>query len=276
MSQGWADRPDDELPARLEEAAASLDPDATRLARDRASALMAFRQSLAEREAEPSRGAGWAAWLPARLRGPAAALALATAIVAGGAGLVAAGSGPGQPFYGLRLSIESLTLPPPGTVARFDANVDRLDARLHDVGDASAHGDALGTRDAVAAYDRILAETLVTDGAPEAQLVDLQGLLDQQLRRLQALVATAPAEARPGLERAIAAVEQARGEVGPPEHASPPGTHPPLPSPAPDQQPGPSPSPSPTRGLSTAPPHTIPPPPPSPSAVAPGRSPGPP
>ncbi|MGH2467842.1 MAG: hypothetical protein ACRDGL_08965 [Candidatus Limnocylindrales bacterium] len=274
MSQGWADRPDDELPARLEAAAASLDPDAARLERDRMSALTAFRQSQAEREAEPSRGAGRAGWLPARLRGPAAALGLAIAILAGGAGLVAAASGPGQPFYGLRLSIESLTLPPPGTVARFDANVDRLGARLHDAGDASAHGDAAGTTDALAAYDRILAETLVTDGAPAAQLADLQGLLDQQLQRLETLVATAPAAARPGLEQAIAAVRQARGEVGPPDHASPPGSHPPLSSPGPAQQTGPTLTPA--RGLPTPPPHAVPPPPPSPSAGAAGHSPGPP
>lgn len=267
MSGPWHDRIDDDLPARLHDAAADLDPDLAVLERGRSAALSAFRQLQAEGGFSDSAPAGRrivtrVAWLQRPMRHPVVASILAVAVVLGGsAGLAAAASGPGQPFYGLRLAVEQLTLPPAGTSARVQADLDRLGTRLSDASQASQRGDANAVADAIAAYEQALNDTVDQQDVNAAQRARIQALFEQQVQLLEQLLSEAPASAQPGVARALAELQAARLNVGPPP-ASPPaspgsnpgqsngpasshGTTPPSPqATTPPSEPTPSPHPS--------------------------------
>jgi hypothetical protein len=234
MSGPWHDRIDDELPVRLRDAAAELDPDAEVLERGRSAALSAFRQLQAEgaftdgTSSRPRR-LSRLPWLQRPMRHPVVASILAIAVALGGsAGLAAAASGPGQPFYGLRLAVEQLTLPPAGTSARLQADLDRLGTRLTDASQASQRGDAGAVADAIAAYEQALNDTVGQQDVNAAQRARIQALFDQQVQLLQQLLAGAPASAQPGIAQALAELQAARSNVGPPPASPPanPGSNP--------------------------------------------------
>jgi hypothetical protein len=119
----------------------------------------------------------------------AAAAVLAACLVVGiGAGSVAA-SQAGGPLYGPRMWIEAATLPS-DPMARANAQLGRLDARLQEVRIASANGDAGAAEAALDAYVVIVADLdaqAATNGAVAASLEDdmarrqvvLIGLLDE-------------------------------------------------------------------------------------------------
>jgi hypothetical protein len=73
-------------------------------------------------------------------------------LVVGSLGAVAVGSGPGRPLYGVRLAMESLTLPASGTPARFEAQMVRLERRLTETRQAVLDGDVGAASDAIAEY----------------------------------------------------------------------------------------------------------------------------
>ena len=87
---------------------------------------------------------------PAR-RWAAPVAALAACLVLG-AGLAAAQDGPGQPFYPVRLALESWSLPPTGTTARWGAELGYLGTRLQEVQAATARGDESAATAALDAY----------------------------------------------------------------------------------------------------------------------------
>ena len=253
-ASGWGEPADPTTVELLERTAAELDPGPESLERSRSAALSAFRQAEVERPSDPSRPRA-RRWLSTRFGRAAAALGLAGTIALGGTGLALAAGGPGQPFYGLRLVIERLTLPPAGTPARTEANVRFLSARLREADGASARGDAAALTDALSAYDATLVETVAqVRGGPDQSR--LAALFAAQQLSLEGLLASAPAAARPGLEQALAAVAQARGDVAAPSGGGPSPSHPPTSTP----------------GHSAGPPVT----PPAPPASHPGHSPGPP
>lgn len=207
-----------ELTARVERAYA---PEPETLARGRAQALAAFRS------AAPGRAAGRS---PRRSFGrPLGALAFSLALVAASVGLVAAESGPGQPFYGLRLAVEALSLPAPGSPGRLSAEVTRLDARLAEAAQAARAHDAAGVSAALAAYlDELRAPTTqIGPASPEAR--NLQAALANHVAILAGLAGEVPPAAQAGLEQALDQVARATQRL-----QGAPATSPlPRPSPAP-------------------------------------------
>ncbi len=174
--------------------AAALEPEPVRLRRVRAAVLASYQATFepaARHSARPL------------LRGWAMAAAFAAMLV-GGAGLVAAESGPGQPFYAVRLAIGSLLLPSEAA-ARDRSLATELDDRLAEAGAASRHGDAAALRAALEAYRRTLSE-LTKGGIDDASVIsDLQRHRDL----LAGLVTSAPGDARDGLRQALHDAEQA-------------------------------------------------------------------
>jgi hypothetical protein len=157
------------------------------------------------------------------LRGWSLAAACAVLLVAG-SGLVAAESGPGQPFYGLRLAIGSLTLPG-DEPAHERALAGQLDDRLTEIGAAARIGDGRGTLAAIHEYLNTLRELTrnpVTD--PE-----ILALIQRHENKLQELIAVTPAQATDGVQQAIDAAGNVSGVVPHPTPQqgagqSPPGT----------------------------------------------------
>ena len=190
----------DELLARY--ADARLSPSREQLTRLRA-ALVAAYAGRSERAASRSRQRV-PRWRWALVAASALALTLGTS-------LAAAESGPGQPFYHLRLSLEALSLPPQGA-ARVEALLARLDARLAEGRQATRRGDHGAAADAVVAYQETLAALSASvDGAGSDQWV-----LNELARHesvLQELLGGLPAQARPGLQKALEQTQHARDAI---------------------------------------------------------------
>ncbi len=177
-------------------------------------------QAYVERGLRAARPMGRRLGWPRRLAvGAAVALALT-----GGASLAAAESGPGQPFYHLKLTVEALTLPAQGS-ARLEGLLHRLDARLAEARGATARGDHGAVADAVAAYEdtlSALSDTVSANGADAFVLDEL----DRHVALLEDMLGQVPAQAQPGLQRALEhahraqdAIKQRRG----PSFRTPPG-----------------------------------------------------
>ena len=203
-----------EMAGRLERRLASaLAPDPLRLQRARAAVLASYQASF-----EP------AARRPARplVRGWAMAAAFAAMLV-GGAGLVAAESGPGEPFYGVRLAIGSLLLPVEAA-ARDRGLATELDDRLAEARVASRDGDAAALTAALQAYRRTLSE-LSNGGISDPSVIDA---LQRHQDVLQGLINTAPGNAQDGLQQALheaqlAADATPKAIPSPAPPATPPG-----------------------------------------------------
>ncbi len=168
--------------------ASALAPDPVRLQRARAAVLASYQatfESAARRPARPS------------VRGWAMAGAFAVLLV-GGAGVVAAESGPGEPFYGVRLAIGSLLLPNEAA-ARDRGLASELDDRLAEARLASRDGDVAALTAALQAYRRTLSE-LSTGGISDPSVI---GALQRHQEVLQGLITNAPGNAQDGLQQAL-------------------------------------------------------------------------
>lgn len=121
-----------------------------------------------------------------------------------GAGIVAAASGPGAPFYGVRLALGSLLLPTDAAARERDL-AGELEDRLQEVRSTSQSGDVTGLQAALAAYRRIL--TQVTEGG----IVDVSVLQRIERHRdvLETLVGTVPEAAKDGLRQTLRVTEEA-------------------------------------------------------------------
>jgi hypothetical protein len=195
------------------------DPQRARL---RAATLAAFEAQLASGEHRRS-----TRWAPRAL-----ALAVAIAAILALAGTVAAAeSGPGQPFYGLRLTLESLTLPHEGS-ARTEALLAQLDRRLDEASRENERGNGPGVADAVRAYMATLGE--MTGGIrPGVSQTAIQAGLERHMTVLQRILGSAPADAHGGVqhalrqaERAQQALEDRQGEPTEPSLPRPPQSPP--------------------------------------------------
>jgi hypothetical protein len=128
-------------------------------------------------------------------------------------GGVAFASSPGGPLYGVRLWVETVSLPSdPG--ARTDADVDRLDARLDEAVGAARNGNGSATAAALAAYRDILDDALTAAGKLEARNERLEAALTRHQVVLATLLGYAPEPARDALERAIERSDQAVEGIG--------------------------------------------------------------
>lgn len=187
------------------------------------------RSVVAAVQARPAERPGRA---PAHPRRRTAALALGLVAVLALAGTVAAAeSGPGQPFYGLRLTVESLTLPSGGS-ARTQALLAQLEQRLTEARDQSANGNANGVSDAVRAYLATLDQINSGTGQGVSQTA-VEAALQQHLDVLGSLLGSAPSAAQPGLQRALTHTQQALQQRLAPGPSSGPSGHPGPPSNAP-------------------------------------------
>jgi hypothetical protein len=124
------------------------------------------------------------------------------ALLVGSFGIVAANSGPGQTFYGLRLAAEQLTLPGSGA-ERLQRQLARLDDRLAEAQQGARAGDPGGVAAALDAYRTELSETLDDARLSGADVSLLLAALVRQEVVLDALEANVPASAQGGLEQAI-------------------------------------------------------------------------
>ena len=220
-------------------AAEALSPDAATLARGR-EAMLAAMAAKAERAESPGpalvAGSGAVSKVdrqptvaPAGSFGPSvggrshggrstgsmrpklfAAMAAVAILLVGAVG-VAAESGPGQPFYRLRLNVEAVDLPPAGSTARAQADLTRAQARLDEIVGKESGGDWNAAADAASAYDQVVA-SMATPAAGTAGLADRQKLEDQ-LASLLALRDHWHGEELQALDKAIARLQALLGQA---------------------------------------------------------------
>lgn len=198
MHRPRADQPDQLEILMNRYAAGLLAPRADRLAESRAAILHAFAthaSSIPYRGRRPV------------LRGWSLAAAFASLLVAG-SGLVAAESGPGQPFYGLRLAIGSATLPL-DEPAHDRGLAAQLDDRLTEVRTATRVGDGRGALAAIHEYLNTLHE-LARNGVTDPAIL---ALLQRHEETLQKLLSAAPAQATAGVQQALDAAGKVGGAV---------------------------------------------------------------
>lgn len=202
-------------------AAYGYGPTAEQRDRLRAASMEAFRARLQPDPQISSRRA------PLRL---AFVVALVALLALGGT-VAAAESGPGQPLYRLRLTIESLTLPAEGS-ARTDALFAQLERRLGEASQESDRGNAPGVADAVRAYQATLTEMSGGIG-PGVSQTAIEAGLGRHVNVLQRIFGSAPANAQGGVQEALNQTEQAQralenrpGAPAQPQHPGPPQSPP--------------------------------------------------
>lgn len=134
-------------------------------------------------------------------RRPAAALmagCLTLAIVGGTASAASAGG----PLYGARIWVEMANLPA-GAIARADAEITRLEARLQEAQQAYATGDRPAAEAALAAYSVILTEAVQgSAGDPDASAA-IESNLTRHVAVLTTLVDSVSAAAQGAIRHAL-------------------------------------------------------------------------
>lgn len=211
--QRWVDSDEERSAAdRLAAySAESLSPDEAALSRLGASVRAAFVESATRRDAAAVAGVraegGMSAlgrpWSLSRRRVFAAVCAVAI-LTLSSVGFTAAESGPGQPFYRLKLNIEAVNLPPPSSLDRLNADLSRADARLDDIAGSAAASNWNGAADAAAAYLDVIS-TIALPPDP-SQTAAARDRLDGHLARLEKLRGTSRTPETAALDKAIAAV----------------------------------------------------------------------
>lgn len=239
------DRPNGELARRLEAyAGARLSPESAASERMRARVMLAADRRSAP-PASPAPAAGPSTpgiVLPfgrhrRRMLSALLAAAFILAMLAGGA----LAARPGGPLYEARLAVEAAFLPSAAD-ARAEANLGRLEARLGEAVNAAASGNEHAVGAALGAYRRLVDEMAAASGASDVRDAALEAALGHHLDVLNGLLSKVPAEARPGIERAIErsdeAVERILGDGGSqPGPGAKPTNQPPGQSARPDRTP---------------------------------------
>ncbi len=204
VEEPWFLEPGDATPEVLDRfAKGPLSPDPAALVRVGETVQSAFREAGRERAASsPSR--------PSRRMRTLVAAGTVAALLVSTAGLAAAESGPGQPFYRTRLAVEAAFLPPAGSPARMDADVRRGQARLAEASRAAAAADWNAEADAMGAYLDVVTSIPVPSDPIRRQL--LQQQLAQQMRDLERLREGSNGGAATEVGRAIDQVGRLSGE----------------------------------------------------------------
>jgi hypothetical protein len=117
---------------------------------------------------------------------------------------------PGGILYDVRMWAETVSLPAAG-LARAEAEVARLAARLEEGTAASATGDATAAGAAFEAYAEIVAEADSASAGDRAARAVVEATVARNVDVLTGLLDTAPAAARPAIERALATSTQLLG-----------------------------------------------------------------
>lgn len=208
----WGDCDDPAVAALLERyAEESLSPDEAVLSRMGGVVRAAFVESVHERETGLGHAASPLTEAPGRRRHPRwsrrralAAFCAVAILTLSTLGFAAAESGPGQPFYRLRLGIDTVNQPPAGSQDRLTADLARADARLNEIAGSAGGSDWNAAADAAGAYRETLAGvTLPTDATAREQA---RKQLSEQLARLEQLRAGSKGPATAELDDDIAAL----------------------------------------------------------------------
>jgi hypothetical protein len=197
-----------------------------------------------------------------------AAVVFAASLAASLAVAGVAAARPGGPLYETRVWVETLQLPTDPS-ARAVAELDRLKARLLEIGEASRAGDSAGAMAALRAYEAIVddASRSAILAGDDVAAVALQTGVGHNIEVLRALLGRVPTQADPAISKAldatIARTSDAVERIGasrPPSAPShddggaqpaggpaPRATDPPTakPTPAPDKDATPRPKPTP-------------------------------
>jgi hypothetical protein len=135
-------------------------------------------------------------------------------LLIGSTSVVVAESGPGQPFYGLRLAIGSVTLP--GEEPAHDRGLAaQLEDRLAEVRAAARDGDGRGALAAIHEYLNTLRE-LTRNGVTDPEIL---ALLQRHEAALHELLTVAPTQATDGVQEAYDAAGKVKGVI---THPTPP------------------------------------------------------
>jgi hypothetical protein len=215
----WDDGRNADLADRLTAAVDALGPSAAALTRMEAVVMAGFQA------APGTAAAGRRLRLPAlqvpmilpgRWSRRIAAFGLAGSLVFGSVALALGVSGPGQPLYRLRLQVETMSLPAPGSAARFDADARRTGTRLDELTAADRTGDAASAADAAGAYEAEVNDALAANADAFGQ-ARLAALLAQQAQYLARLAETAAPPVRPSIESAARAARNATDAIAAPK-----------------------------------------------------------
>lgn len=191
-----------ELEERLEAYASTrLSPRRKEIARMRVSLVEEAR--MRQLQATLSSGA-----LAGRRRRLATSLFLAAAVALGGAVGVAATSVAGGPLYGARIWLETATLPA-DPAQRALERLHLIDARVVDLEQAAASGNASAVAAATAAYRESVQAAFNEAGSDSMHLTDLKSDLGIHVTVLETLAERVPAKALDGINNAIDASNKA-------------------------------------------------------------------
>ncbi len=131
-----------------------------------------------------------------------AALAAGTLMLALVGGTVSAANAGGQ-LYAARLWIEMANLPA-GALARADAEIIRLNARLQEARQAYASGDGHAAEAALTAYSVILTEAVAGSAGDTAATAAIESSLTRHVVDLELLVASVPPMGQGAVRHALA------------------------------------------------------------------------
>jgi hypothetical protein len=145
-------------------------------------------------------------------RRAAAALVAACLTVAMLAGTVYA-TKPGGLLYDARIWIEMVNLPA-DAVARAEAEISRLDARLAEAQQASTEGDVVAAEAALSAYSTILIEAAQGSAGDPTASAEIEIALGRHVVVLTALADTVPAPARAAVQHALSSSSKVLNDLG--------------------------------------------------------------
>ena len=186
---------------------------------------------------------------PGRHRRAAVAL-LAAALALGALAGAAVASEPGGPLYGLRLWVETVTLPGDAR-ARAEAEIARLEARLSEANQAAEHGNGAAVRAALEAYRETVASALQAAGDDLDRADRLEIVLERHQVVLDTLAERLPEPAADAVQQVIerneATIEKIKSRGKPSPTPGPGPVESPAPTAAPSHVPGGPPSPKPGR-----------------------------
>jgi hypothetical protein len=201
-----------ELRSRLESYAnARLTPSVDATTRMRTSVMVAAHRRAALVATDPTflaRGASTAALAADSSRATAKAVRrLTVALMAGLLTLAvmagtASAAKPGGPLYGTRIWIEMANLPA-DLVARAQAEISRLDARLQEAQQASNEGDGPAAEAALAAYSVIVIEAADGSAGDATASATIVIAVSHHVVVLTALIDSVPAPARAAVQNAL-------------------------------------------------------------------------
>jgi len=142
------------------------------------------------------RGAGARSW-----RRPVVAI-LATALTVGLLAGTVSASKPGGPLYATRLWIEMANLPAE-VVARAQAEINRLDARIQEAQQASAAGDGPAVSAAMSAYSVIVVEAARGSAGDPTANAAIEVTVTRHVLILTLMVDSVPSPARDAVNNAL-------------------------------------------------------------------------